>query len=456
MARWHSCNIFQPGQDFRSLWQFSVGAKFALQNEQKKLPSEKLTEKFISKDWQSLFQPRLNVAWLPPEKVFLRVIQLPKADYAETRNMVELQLEKLSPLPVAQIAWGFQLLSSAWPDMQTAIVIVVARAYVEEFLTLLEGQGFMADRLELPFLDQLRATSFNEDGAWIFTGGAGAGKLSCLVAWWYNGTLQNLALILLPPDGHHGQLLQSQLAQMTWAGEFEGWLVTTPKYHIVAPNDLAEVWKTYFAPDQNVQVIPALPPAELAQMTAKRVVSENLNTNLLPPDYTTRYKQRFVDRLWMRGIGVVLLVYIVIAAAYLGWVQYAEWSYTRVEERIASLGGSYTNALQLKDKVQVMRDQKDLQFMALDCWKSVSDSLPAELTLKILSFDRGKKLSMTGTAGKEEIQKIYDFNDTMRKLMVRGQLLFSKVPPPQITPAPGGQSTSWSFVCDVKRTGVDE
>jgi hypothetical protein len=359
-------------------------------------------------------------------------------------------------LPVAQIVWGFELLSTAWPDMQTAVVIIVSRAYVEEFLNLLEGQGFMADRLELPFLDLLRATNFTEDGAWIYTGGGGAGKSSCLVAWWYNGTLQNLALLLLPPDGHHGLFLQEQLAQMIWAGECEGWLVKSPKYHLAAPEDLAEVWKHYFTPDQNVQVAVTMPPAELAKLTAKRVVAENLNTNLLPPEYTSRYKQRFVDGLWMKGIGMMVLVYMVLTAAYLGWVQYTKWQYTRVDDKVISLGGTYTNALQMKDKVAVMREQKDLQFMALDCWKAVADSLPAELTLKILSFDRGKKLSMTGTAGKEEVGKIYEFNDTVRKLKVRDQLLFSKVATPQITPAPGGQSTSWSFVCDVKRTGVDE
>ena len=31
--------------------------------------------KLIQKDWQTLFQTRLNVAWLPPEQVFLRALQ---------------------------------------------------------------------------------------------------------------------------------------------------------------------------------------------------------------------------------------------------------------------------------------------------------------------------------------------------------------------------------------------
>ena len=118
MARWNSCNILQTGRDLRNLWQFTAsGSKFNLQREVATLPTESLPARIISKDWQTLFQPKLNVAWLPADKVFLRVVQIPKSDAAETQSMLELQLEKLSPLPVAQVVWGFELLQpTATPD----------------------------------------------------------------------------------------------------------------------------------------------------------------------------------------------------------------------------------------------------------------------------------------------------------------------------------------------------
>ena len=110
MARWHSCNVLLPGSQIRQLWQFNAGGKFNLLRAESKLPSEPLPDKLVAKDWHALFQPRLNVAWLPAGKVFLRVVQLPKADLDETRSMVELQLEKLSPLPVTQIVWSFEII----------------------------------------------------------------------------------------------------------------------------------------------------------------------------------------------------------------------------------------------------------------------------------------------------------------------------------------------------------
>src|SRR5664280_1063110 len=112
MARWHSCNILQIASDAKRLWQFDAkGGGFALNREHRGALDEPLPARSIEKSWRSLWQPRLNVAWLPPENVFLRVIELPKSNFEETFAMVELQLEKLSPLPVTQIVWTIHILS---------------------------------------------------------------------------------------------------------------------------------------------------------------------------------------------------------------------------------------------------------------------------------------------------------------------------------------------------------
>ena len=42
----------------------------------------------VTKDWRSLWQHKLNIAWLPPERVFLRVAQFPLSDLDDTLAMV--------------------------------------------------------------------------------------------------------------------------------------------------------------------------------------------------------------------------------------------------------------------------------------------------------------------------------------------------------------------------------
>jgi|SRR6266850_3616546 len=455
MARWHSCNVLESARNARHLWQFSAGGgKFTLQREESRAASEPLPDSVVGKDWQTLFQPKLNVAWVPAAHVFLRVVQLPKADLAETRSMVELQLEKLSPLPVAQIVWGFELVPHRGTDMQTAIVIIIARPHVEEFLGQLEGHGYMADRLELPFLDQLRATKLEGDGAWIFPG-IGPDNNSCLIAWWYGGVLENLSLIHLPSSAERARLLQEQLSQITWAGELEGWLTSPARFRLVAEGLLAADWKNLFSPTMPVEIVPPVQPTELAALTARRAVTNGVMTNLLPPEYTSRYRQQFIDRIWMRSLGAMLMLYVLGVGVYFGFVSYGKWKLSRVRDRIAAIAPVYTNTMQLRERVRVLQDQIDLQFAALDCYKAIADALPTELTLESFQFDgRQRKLSIFGTASDDDTGKVQDFNQAFRNATVKDQPLFTKVNPPFQGIAQGKQ-IRWNFSCELKRNDAE-
>src|SRR3989442_15102155 len=177
-------------------------------------------------------------------------------------------------------------------------------------------------------------------------------------------------------------------------------------------------------------------------------------TNLLPPEYTTRYRQQFIDRIWMRSLGAVVALYILGVGVYFGFVAAGKWKLGRVQAQIAAIGPVYTNTMQLRERVRVLQDQLDLQFAALDCYKAVADFLPTELTLDSLQFDRGRKLLLIGTASRSDSQKVQDFNEALRKVMVKDQPLFSKVNPPSMGNATGDKMR-WSFNCDLNRTNAE-
>lgn len=469
MARWHSCNVLHSGAASRQLWQFNAGGnKFNLLRQESKLPGEPLSDKLVAKDWGTLLQPRLNVAWLPADKVFVRVAQLPKADAAETQSMVELQLEKLSPQPVAQIVWSYEVVPCvrqgrvgeelnphATGELQTVIVIMASRHHVEAYLGQLEGQGYLADRLELPLLDELRATKVKDDGAWIFPN-VGGHEAICMVAWWHDGVLQNLSLIHLPPDETRAAVLQEQLAQTVWAGEMEGWLTSEPKFRLVADEATAGAWNSLFDLTQQVEVVAPLPPHELAALTARRVATNGASTNLLPADFAARYKQKFVDRIWMRALGSIVVLYMAGALVYIGFVKFAAYQHGNVQDQIAALGQSYTNTVKLREELKVLQDTIELQYAALECYLSVAKTLPSELTLNNINFDRGRKVTFFGTASTEDRTKILDFNSELLKYLVKDQPLFSKVNPPSIPVSQPGQPISWNFSADLKRTDSTE
>ena len=451
---WHFCNVLDASAEPRRVWQFDArNEAFSLKSELTARNGDPLPANIIAKSWGALFKKKLNVAWLPAENVFLRVAQFPASTAEETRAMVELQLEKLSPIPVGQTLWTMQVLPKTnspgeTENLQTIVVIIVARSIVEEFLGKLEGQGYMADRIELPMLDQLQSTPIAGDGAWIYPESDGPTK-HALAAWWYGGVLQNLALLSMEAGGIAS--LKDQLVQMTWAGELEGWLTSAPKWHFVGA--ATDSWHASLreALDQPVEVISPVSEQQLAAMTAKRAARTEANNNLMPPEYATRYQQQFVDRLWGRGLLAVFGIYAVGLAIY--FVALAVFSSLtgRVESRAMAISNTYTNSLQLKEMLGVLEQRETLKFGALDCWEAVAETMPTGLQLEVLSFNDGKTISLRGTAPTEQVTAITDFYDSLRRWKKGSQPLFDTANSEGYRSQLTGATVNWSFELDLKQ-----
>jgi hypothetical protein len=452
MSRWYSANVLQALPGGRRLWRFSAkGDRFVFDEDKTLTLQEPAPAAAVGKSWQSILRPKLNVAWLPPDKVFFRAVQLPGADAAEIASMVELQLEKLSPLPVTHIVWSLYLMprNEAKPDaLRTVIVIIAARSYVEEFLGELEGQGFLADRIECPGLDQLLSAKMNEDGLWFFPGGPGE---PALIAWHYGGALQNLTLLALPEGPERGEQLQGHIQQIAWAGELEGWLTGPPRIHLVAKPGEEEAWKGLFTAwaDTGVEVVAPAAPAELAALSAQRTGNNGTTTNLLPPEYGKRYHQQWVDRLWMRGVMSVVGIYIFGVLVYFGVLYGSKKTYDDAQHDLARIAVAYTNALEDTTKIQVLTQRQNLKYASLDCWKAVAENLPESLTLETFYFNR-TKIELSGTAATEQPDDVYAFHDGLRQAedAKHTGLLFTDVKIGTVRAQ--ANKTAWSFTCNLR------
>ncbi len=451
MARWNSANVLHLAGDQKRIWQFNIrGDGPSLSREENKLPTESLPAKLVSKDWQTLYQPKLNVAWLPADKAFLRVLQLPPADnIEETTSMIDLQMEKISPLPVTQIVWTFELLPQREGQAQTAIVVIAARNLIENFLGTLEGESYLTDRLEVPFLDQLLATKIEANGVWVYPG-LGVAPDNCVVAWWYGGALQNVSLLHLPAE-ERGQFLRDQIAQMAWAGELEGWITAPPRRFLVADGETATAWLPLMqeGTDQRVEVVAPLPSAELAKLTARRATREKAPSGLVPAEFTARYRQQFVDRIWMRSLFGIAVLYLLGVFFYLAFVQYMDFQVGKTEQQARNLAPGYTNALRLRDQVRVMQDQLNLQFAALESYKAIATEIPEGIQVDGINFSRGKSLSLFGTAPADAATKINEFSEKLHALISDGQPLFKAGSPPSWTRR--GADATWNLALELTK-----
>jgi len=433
------------------LWRFNAeGEGFSFAHEQAFLPSESVSSSHTAKNWGTLFRPKLNLAWLPAQNVFLRVVHLPTSDPVEIASMIEIQLEKLSPLPITQVVWGMEILPkpASHPEaLQAVIVVMVAREVIEQFLGTLENKGFLSDSLEVPCIDQLLQTKVDEDGVWIYMGGTNGE--SALVAWWHEGVLQNLALITLSKEGDKENLFKTQIEQMAWAGELDGWLSGTPTVHLVAEPAEVAIWEPAMRKwaDNAFKVIQPSPLRELAASCAARAVRPQCKTNLIPPDYVKRYQQKIVDGLWMRGLMAVLAVYALGVVVYMAALFVLKNQADNVQTQVKGLSGSYTNAIRNKERIQIIKERQELKYAALDCWKAVAQCLPESMTLEQLNFQKGK-LDLRGTVLNDSKIDVESFHSEIKTATLNGELLFKEVGDFSISGQ--GEKSAWKFTCTLK------
>ena len=459
-TKWSSCNLLEPATEGSRLCQFSVSSKkVKLSGDLRVADLIELPAKAVGKDWSDLLSRKLNIATLPPEKVFLRVVELPECEPDELLPMVEFQIEDLSPLPMAQAVWSAEAVpgSTGTEGNQTVLVMIAERGVVEDRLDELEAVNYLADRVEVPLLRELVPGEPREDGAHIQLV-QGADSVLALVSWWFDGRLRDVNSFNLPDTAASRDELVEKINSVALAGEVAGWMPDEPACHLAKRGDVAADWNTALAKCfGRIREVEPMSEVDLAT-AAVEFTARTTAPGLMLEDYSARNRQRFQDGLWMQGIkGAValMLMGLCIFFAYGSWLQ---GNLEDLNQQVKVQGLQYTNALSLKAKMQTLKKQEALKTAALNAWSEVAIGLPGELKFTQLMFssDRtlegntSRKLRIVGTADDGKETFIDDYNLVLARMEVKGregQKLFSSVSPGPSRKDPRKKLTTWSVEC---------
>ena len=193
--------------------------------------------------------------------------------------------------------------------------------------------------------------------------------------------------------------------------------------------------------------------ARLAPLSsaAQRAARSESHANLLPAEFTTRYRQQFVDSVWMRGLGALVALYLIGVALFFALLWRAEAERSGLEKQVNDLSGSYTNALVTKARIQVLQEQIALKYAAIESLKAVAAKLPEGMQLTDFAFQRGQKVALRGTVPAEQISKLTDFSAALQSATVNGVSLFKTVSAPssQGSGAAANQF-NWTLSCELR------
>ena len=284
-----------------------------------------------------------------------------------------------------------------------------------------------------------------EDGVWVYPGGPGE---PALIAWHFGGAIHNVTLLSLSTGADRGAELKSHIQHIAWAGELEGWLSEVPKIHLVAGPEEAREWEPLFQPWTHppVVVVPPVSFAELAALSAERAGRPGATTSLLPPEFSERYRQQLVDRLWMRGVLSLVAVYLFGVLVYFGVLYGLSRQLDSARAELARISPDYTNAVADEVQIHILKDRANLKYAALDCWMAVAANLPETLALEDMYF-APDRFDLHGSSTSDSPDDIAAFNDALKHAEDANHhgLLFTDVGAPRTVIHPG--KTDWRFSC---------
>ena len=458
-TKWSSCNLLEPATEGSRLCQFSVSSKkVKLTGDLRVAEGDDPPAKAVGKDWSDLLSRKLNIATLPPEKVFLRVVELPECEPDELLPMVEFQIEELSPLPMAQTVWSAEAVpgSAGAEGNQTVLVMIAERGVVEDRLDELEAVNYLADRVEVPLLRELVPGEPREDGAHIQLV-QGADSVLALVSWWFDGRLRDVNSFNLPDTAASRDALVEKINSIALAGEVAGWMPDEPACHLTKRGDVAGDWNAALAKCfGRIREVEPMSEVDLAT-AAVEFAARTTAPGLMLEDYSARNRQRFQDGLWMQGIkGAVALMLIGLLGFYV-YGSMLKGTLDEKQELVTVRSNQYNGALLLKAKVETLEKQKALKYAALEAWYKVSTGLPGELKFTELAFASGRtldgntsrELRISGAADAGKATLIDDYQEALTRMeRSDGKALFSSVRAETIRQDTRKNQTVWSLKCE--------
>ena len=427
------CNVVDCSSGQQQFWRFTKGKQhLKLVHVSETEADAPINANFLKRDASQMWNAHCqNDAWMSPEHVFFRVLHLPLSDPGEVRGMVELQLESLSPLPLRDAVWTYEVAPVFHNDRpeQTVVVMIASREVVEECVGALEKIGYRPDRLETPVLHQVMATpqgGDRPDGAWIYPRRMGE-RILCTVAWWDEGVLHNITQITLTSAEHLNELT-AQLTATTWAGEMEGWLTGTTDWHLIADNRLGEDWLPILNDwaQQGMKVHEPPEMDDLAAVSAARAARPLEQGNLLPPERAAQYHRDDGDNLIANVFIGGLVLYLLLLVGYFIWKPTVMDGLDAAKKENKKLKAVQSSTRKLMVDRMILTRQREMRWTALNVMKSMAENMPPELTVRSLSFNemsnaRGNKIALTGSVKSGDSTKAREFSEALLKAEVADQ-----------------------------------
>jgi hypothetical protein len=345
---------------------------------------------------------------LPTTQVILRIMSLPLLDAEELAGAVDLQVDKLSPFPVEQVVYSYEILAKD-EENTTILVAIAQRSSVASWGEVLRAGGAEIDRVDctvlgiwqslqtsqaldmdrresLLFVDRDESVLItHEAGKLLSVSGLGAAED------WTDPSVcedlsEELARLLMESDAEHGP------------GD-------NPCIRVVGVDGNAELEGLCHALTEalDVDVLPfnqTFPDVEsgILQRCGKMDAGTAAPLNLIPSEWVDDTRSKGFRKKLLVMSGVLFGVWVILAA---GGMSYMAWARSRLEylKKAEIEWLRPANAVRsMRLQVRLIDRYRDRDDSALECLREISAIQPEGVDLLSFTYRKDEGIELVGEA----------------------------------------------------------
>ena len=386
------------------------------------------------------------------EDVLCQSLLLPTTQDAELKQMLDLQIDAITPLPLEEVVYSFQPIEKTETD--TKVLVAVARkAAVNERVAALEAAGLQPEVVAVDALAMFRALVrrrvLPQDehlNAFVLLSPTAANVIV-----YSRGNAVTVRSIVLGDEAlgsAEGKMaLHEELVRTLVAAEAEAagdqigrvTFATWSERLSQAIEELARGWSGRAECLRN-----GTAPSPALSLCVETASEGAARLNLLPDEWrqrrrTARFRKRLIHAAIAAGA-----VYLLALVVFLTIMAIRRAQLSRVESEIKSKQTQFAQARELHQLLVEMQRQIDPKYSALEVLRQISALMPDNL--KLISFEFKKDATVKLRGQTAAVTTVTDFISRLEKCD-----LFSKVTAGSMRSDPGGGGlTKFDVVCSLK------
>jgi Tfp pilus assembly PilM family ATPase len=378
------------------------------------------------------------------EDVLCQILRLPATDPAELKQMLDLQIDNITPLPLEEVVYGFEPLDIV--NGQTQVLVAIApKAKVNRRVEALETAGLQAEVVSVDALAMFRALSQRN----LLAADDNRNVLVMLhpatadVIVYSHGAILAVRSIVLGADSE--STFREELQRTLVAAEAGQPQRARGSVIFLAQDERAQSFAQRVANGLNVATAfltnGAVPSPGLS-LCLECARAEAPPLNLLPDEWRQKRQEIAFRRRLIRGGIAVAVAYALALAVFLTFLTARNSHLSRVTKAINDRQAEFHRAKALQSELLAMTKQLDTKHSALEVLREVSVLLPENVKLTSFVYKKDQNITLKGQAPTATLA--LDYQSRLEK-----SDLFSKVVAERSATEAGGL-TKFGLTCTLK------